>query len=89
MSLGSHKKGIIPSDSFGNEIGHEVIIEPSKGSLAILHGHLWHKVLPIHDNIRVSTNYRCIPSGTPSSTWYAAIICRDSYVVVYWENLVP
>lgn len=64
---GSHKKGIIPSDSFGNEIGHEVVIEPSKGSLAILHGHLWHKVLPIHDNIRVSTNYRCIPSGTPDN----------------------
>ena len=64
---GSHKKGMIPSDFFGNEIGHEVIIEPNKGSLAILHGHLWHKVLPIHDNIRVSTNYRCIPSGTPDN----------------------
>ena len=44
-----------------------ITIEPKKDSLLILHGHLWHKVLPINQTIRVSTNYRCIPNGVPDN----------------------
>lgn len=64
---GSHKKGIIPSMSQGNDLEGGITIEPKKGSLLILHGHLWHKVLPINQAIRVSTNYRCIPNGAPDN----------------------
>ena len=64
---GSHKAGIIPSISEGNDLEDGITIEPKKGSLLILHGHLWHKVLPINQAIRVSTNYRCIPNGAPDN----------------------
>ena len=62
---GSHEKGIIPSNASGKDIGHEIIISPNKGSLLLLHGHLWHKVLPINNHVRASTNYRCVPKDTP------------------------
>ena len=64
---GSHKAGIIPSISEENDLEDGITIEPKKGSLLILHGHLWHKVLPINQTIRVSTNYRCIPNGAPDN----------------------
>ena len=63
----SHKKGIIPPISEGDDLEGGITIEPKKGSLLILHGHLWHKVLPINQTIRVSTNYRCIPNGVPDN----------------------
>lgn len=62
---GSHENGIIPSNASGKDIGHEIIISPKKGSLLLLHGHLWHKVLPINNHVRASTNYRCVPKDTP------------------------
>jgi len=64
---GSHKKGIIPPISKGDDLDGSISIEPEKGSLLMLHGHLWHKVLPINKTIRVSTNYRCIPNGVPDN----------------------
>ena len=64
---GSHKKGIIPALSEGDNLKGGITIEPKKGSLLMLHGHLWHKVLPINQTIRVSTNYRCIPNGVPDN----------------------
>ena len=63
----SHKKGIIPPISEGDDLDGSITIEPKKGSLLMLHGHLWHKVLPINQTIRASTNYRCIPNGVPDS----------------------
>ncbi|EJP72368.1 MAG: phytanoyl-CoA dioxygenase (PhyH) superfamily [SAR86 cluster bacterium SAR86B] len=64
---GSHKKGIIPALSEGDNLKGGITIEPKNGSLLMLHGHLWHKVLPINQTIRVSTNYRCIPNGVPDN----------------------
>ena len=63
----SHKKGIIPPISEGDDLDGSITIEPKKGSLLMLHGHLWHKVLPINQTIRASTNYRCIPNGVPDN----------------------
>ena len=63
----SHKKGIIPPISEGDDLDGSITIEPKKGSLLMLHGHLWHKVLPINQTIRASTNYRCVPNGVPDS----------------------
>ena len=62
---GSFKSGLLPS---GDPTGHfdgEVVLKPRKGTLVILHGHTWHRVLPIKGEFRYSTNYRAAPKGTP------------------------
>ena len=43
----------------------QVVLRPKKGTLVILHGHTWHRVLPIKGRFRYSTNYRAAPQGTP------------------------
>ena len=40
-------------------------LSPKKGTLVMIHGHTWHRVLPIKESRRVSTNFRAIPKGTP------------------------
>jgi hypothetical protein len=69
----SHKKGIIPKGLATDPIDGGIIIKPLKGSLLLLHGHIWHRVLPILNNIRVSTNYRCIPKNTPNNVTDVAV----------------
>lgn len=62
---GSHKMGLLP---FGDPVGEfdgQVVLKPKKGTLVILHGHTWHRVLPIKGSYRFSTNYRAAPKGTP------------------------
>ena len=62
---GSHRKGLLP---FGDPVGEfedQVVLRPRKGTLVILHGHTWHRVLPIKGEYRYSTNYRAAPEGTP------------------------
>ena len=62
---GSFKQGVLPA---GDPLGHfsgEVVLKPRKGTLVILHGHTWHRVLPIKGVYRYSTNYRAAPKGTP------------------------
>jgi len=34
--------------------------------LVLIHGHAWHRVLPVMGVSRVSTNYRCCPADTPA-----------------------
>ena len=60
---GSFKRGMVPS---GDPTGHfedEVVLRPRKGTLVILHGHTWHRVLPITGDYRYSTNYRAAPAS--------------------------
>ena len=62
---GSHKRGVL---SFGDPVGEfedQVVLRPKKGTLVLLHGHTWHRVLPITGSYRFSTNYRSAPQGTP------------------------
>ncbi len=62
---GSHKRGVL---SFGDpvaEFDDQVVLRPKKGTLVLLHGHTWHRVLPITGSYRFSTNYRSAPKGTP------------------------
>ncbi len=62
---GSHRQGLLP---FGDPVGEfegQVVLRPKKGTLVILHGHTWHRVLPIKGEYRYSTNYRAAPRGTP------------------------
>lgn len=62
---GSHRRGEIPPGDPLADMEGQVVLEPRKGALLILHGHTWHRVLPVTGNFRFSTNYRAMPSGTP------------------------
>ncbi|GLS24435.1 phytanoyl-CoA dioxygenase family protein [Marinibactrum halimedae] len=62
---GSHKQGVLPASDRDETFENEVVLEPKKGMLVLLHGHTWHRVTPVVGDYRVSTNYRCAPKGTP------------------------
>ncbi|MEO0998788.1 MAG: phytanoyl-CoA dioxygenase family protein, partial [Pseudomonadota bacterium] len=59
---GSFRRGVLPA---GDPTGHfrgEAVLTPRKGTLVLLHGHTWHRVLPIAGGCRYSTNYRAAPA---------------------------
>jgi ectoine hydroxylase-related dioxygenase (phytanoyl-CoA dioxygenase family) len=62
---GSFRQGILPAGDPLGEFGNQVVLRPKKGTLILLHGHTWHRVLPIQGAYRSSTNYRAAPAGTP------------------------
>ncbi len=62
---GSHRKGPLPAGKPDVDFDGQVVLEPRAGTLVLLHGHTYHKVLPVHGLYRVSTNYRAMPAGTP------------------------
>lgn len=63
---GSHRRGLLPTGDPEGHFDDEVVLTPRKGTLILLHGHCWHRVLPIVKGGRVSTNYRAVPAGTPA-----------------------
>ncbi|MDH3482367.1 MAG: phytanoyl-CoA dioxygenase family protein [Gammaproteobacteria bacterium] len=62
---GSYRRGLIPAGDPTGEFDGQVVLRPKKGTLVLLHGHTWHRVLPIKGAYRFSTNYRAAPAGTP------------------------
>ena len=62
---GSHKRGLLPAGDPVGDIEGQVALRPEKGTLLLLHGHTWHRVLPVKGAPRVSTNYRAVTSATP------------------------
>ena len=62
---GSHRRGLLSVGDPVGEFDGQVVLRPRKGTLVLLHGHTWHRVLPIKGRYRFSTNFRCAPSGTP------------------------
>jgi hypothetical protein len=62
---GSHRRGLLTVGPVDEDFDDQVVLTPRRGTLVILHGHTWHRVLPVHGRYRVSTNYRCSPFGTP------------------------
>jgi len=62
---GSYRRGLLPFGDPTGEFQDQVVLRPKKGTLVLLHGHTWHRVLPIKGNYRYSTNYRAAPHGTP------------------------
>jgi len=62
---GSHKIGELRLGLVQQDVDGQVKIMPGKGDLIILHGHCWHRVLPVHTTHRVSTNFRAAPQGVP------------------------
>ncbi|HKU16176.1 MAG TPA: phytanoyl-CoA dioxygenase family protein [Steroidobacteraceae bacterium] len=64
---GSHRHGLLPAGDPEVRFDDEVVLTPTKGMVVFLHGHTWHRVLPVRGAARVSTNYRAMPAGTPES----------------------
>lgn len=64
---GSHKRGVITVGEPDEVFTDQLVISPKKGTLLLLHGHAWHRVLPVNGQYRVSTNYRCMPKGVAES----------------------
>lgn len=62
---GSHRRGILPAGDAQEPFASAVTLSPKRGTLVLLHGHTWHKVLPVKGLCRFSTNYRAMPAGTP------------------------
>jgi hypothetical protein len=64
---GSHRRGLLPAGDPIGSFEDQVVLRPSKGTLVLLHGHTWHRVLPIKGEYRFSINYRAAPAGTPEN----------------------
>lgn len=62
---GSHKTGLLPAGDPVADFDEQIVLRPRQGTLVLLHGHTWHRVLPIKGPYRFSTNYRAAPAGTP------------------------
>jgi hypothetical protein len=64
---GSHRLGELPAGEPRGDMSRQIMLKPRKGDLVLLHGHTWHRVLPIHGGYRSSTNFRSAPAGTPEA----------------------
>lgn len=62
---GSHRRGELPAGDPHESLSGEIILSPRKGDLIFLHGHCWHRVLPITHRDRYSINCRAAPRGAP------------------------
>ena len=62
---GSHERGLLPVGDPTGDLDDQVVLQPKKGTLVLLHGHAWHRVLPVRAAPRVSINYRAAPAGAP------------------------
>ena len=62
---GSHRMGLLPPGDPSADLDGQVLLRPRQGTLICLHGHTWHRVLPIKDTVRASINYRSAAAGTP------------------------
>jgi ectoine hydroxylase len=61
----THTGGALPAGEPHGHFEGEITLYPRKGTLVLIHGHCWHRVLPVKGKYRVSTNYRAAPAGTP------------------------
>ncbi len=62
---GSHKRGLLPAGDPTGVFDAQQILRPASGTLLLIHGHAWHRVLPIRGSHRYSINYRAAPATTP------------------------
>lgn len=60
----SHKAGILPVGKPNEDIEGQVVFKPKKGTVIFLHGHCFHRVMPVKSD-RISSNFRAVPKGTP------------------------
>ncbi len=64
---GSHRRGIIPTGEPDGDIPGQLVIAPRAGTILLLHGMTWHRVLAVRDRPRVSCNFRVVPAGAPTT----------------------
>lgn len=63
---GSHKRGRITPGDEQEDLPGQLVLTPRRGSLILLHGFTWHRVLPNHSRVaRLSVNFRAFPAGCP------------------------
>ena len=62
---GSHREGVLSIGEPHEDLQGQIVLEPKCGDLLLLHGHCWHRVLPIHGDARFSVNYRAATAGAP------------------------
>jgi len=62
---GSHRLGELPVGDPHGALAGEVLIAPEQGDLLFLHGHTYHRVMPLKKAHRYSINYRAAPAGAP------------------------
>lgn len=61
----AHKAGVLPVGVPHEDIEGQIVFRPKKGTVIFLHGHCFHRVLPVKAD-RVSSNFRVVPSGVPA-----------------------
>jgi len=76
---GSHRMGELPAGQPHSDMDGQVVLSPKKGTLVILHGLCWHRVLPIKGAYRVSANSRAIPENTPDNITDIAVYRNMRY----------
>ena len=76
---GSHKMGVLPTGNPHEDIDGQVVLLPKKGDVVLLHGHCWHRVLPITGAYRISTNFRAMPKDTPEEITDIAVYRNMRY----------
>ncbi|MBK1875581.1 phytanoyl-CoA dioxygenase family protein [Pelagicoccus mobilis] len=59
---GTHRNTVLPAGNPDDDLEGQIELRPKKGTLVLLHGHTWHRVLPVTGGHRVSTNYRAGPA---------------------------
>ncbi len=59
---GTHRDQELPAGDPNSDLPGQIELRPKKGTLVLLHGHTWHRVLPVVGGHRVSTNYRAGPA---------------------------
>jgi hypothetical protein len=75
----THLGGAISKGEPHEDLAGQVVLSPKKGTLIFLHGHLWHRVLPISCTYRLSANSRTIPGGTPKDVTDIAVYRNIRY----------
>ncbi len=60
----THKAGMLPVGIPNEDLEGQLVFKPKKGTVIFLHGHCWHRVMPVKKD-RISSNFRAVPKGTP------------------------
>ncbi|MEO1450062.1 MAG: phytanoyl-CoA dioxygenase family protein [Bacteroidota bacterium] len=75
----THRSGPISVGDPHEDLVDQVVLSPKKGTLVILHGHNWHRVLPVLGTYRLSVNCRAIPTQTPENITDIAVYRNMRY----------
>lgn len=75
----THRGGAISKGDPHEDLEGQVVLSPKKGTLIILHGHLWHRVLAVKGKYRLSANSRAIPQHTPEDVTDIAVYRNIRY----------